>query len=65
MLALERALEGEPSFTILCGASSVGKVQSFSSFESHHLYSKRVFRPHCYEKFSRVKNTTFSILIYG
>ena len=28
MLALKRALEGEPSFTIICGASSVGKVQS-------------------------------------
>ena len=28
MFALERALEGEPSFTILCGASSVGKVRS-------------------------------------
>ena len=28
MLALERALEGEPSFTVLCGASSVGKVGS-------------------------------------
>ena len=30
MLALERALEGEPSFTIVCGASSVGKVRSLS-----------------------------------
>ena len=26
MQAIERALEGEPSFTILFGASSVGKV---------------------------------------
>ena len=31
MLALERALEGEPSFTVLCGASSVGKVRSRAS----------------------------------
>ena len=30
MLALERALEGEPSFTIVCGASSVGKVRALS-----------------------------------
>ena len=30
MLALERALEGEPSFTILCGASAVGKVRGLS-----------------------------------
>ena len=36
MLALERALEGEPSFTILCGASSVGKVLSLLSFDLHH-----------------------------
>ena len=28
MQAIERALEGEPSFTILFGASSVGKVRS-------------------------------------
>ena len=26
MMAIERALEGEPSFTVLFGASSVGKV---------------------------------------
>ena len=40
MLALERALEGEPSFTIVCGASSVGKVRFSLShpFESRHLY---------------------------
>jgi hypothetical protein len=46
MLALERALEGEPSFTIVCGASSVGKVRSLSlsSFEPHHLYSKTYFQ---------------------
>ena len=68
MLALERALEGEPSFTILCGASAVGKVRCLSL--SHpssliNLYSKCIFRPHSYEKFFRVKNTTFSILIFG
>ena len=42
MFALERALEGEPSFTILCGASSVGKVRLSLTHPSisHHLHSK-------------------------
>ena len=43
MLALERVLEGEPSFTILCGASSVGKVRSLSSFNPHPLYSNHIY----------------------
>jgi hypothetical protein len=43
MLALERALEGEPSFTILCGASSVGKVRFLSSFERRPLYIQNVY----------------------
>jgi len=64
MLALERALEGEPSFTVLCGASSVGKVVSLPYFD-HHPYIKDIPRPLCYEKFFRVKNTTSSISIYG
>ena len=64
MLALERVLEGEPSFTILCGASSVGKV-CFSPHASVHQF-KHIYisRLHCCEKFSRVKSTTFFILIY-
>ena len=38
MLALERALEGEPSFTIVCGASSVGKVRSFIPWASSPIF---------------------------
>jgi len=35
MLAIERAMEGEPSFTVLFGASSVGKVRRLSRYDIH------------------------------
>ncbi|KAF8805559.1 hypothetical protein BYT27DRAFT_7104264 [Phlegmacium glaucopus] len=40
ILALERALEGEPSFTVICGASSVGKttlLREILSREEYHV----------------------------
>ena len=39
IFALERVLEGELLLTILCGATSVGKVCPLF-FEPHYLYSK-------------------------
>lgn len=42
MQAVERALEGEPSFTVLFGASSVGKV-SINFFQTSPVMSSRSF----------------------
>ena len=41
MAAIERAMEGEPSFTILFGASSVGKVGIACITESIHIPERR------------------------
>jgi len=37
MLALKRAVEGDPSFTVLFGASSVGKVNSIFTYSSNSI----------------------------
>jgi len=50
MLAIERVLAGEPSFTILFGASSVGKVRSLMS-KRYHPYTSDARLP-SYERFS-------------
>ena len=56
MEAIERALDGEPSFTVLFGASSVGKA--CCTVESHPILSKPPFRPPFYGKCSLANSIT-------
>jgi hypothetical protein len=61
--AIERALEGEPSFTILFGASSVGKVgilYSIYVFSSISHHERR--RLYCEKSFAEMR-TMYSTLI--
>jgi len=66
MLAIERAMEGEPSFTILFGASSVGKASlSFEYCDSGGLTEHCNTRPPFFEKFFVERNITFFTLTSG
>ncbi|EIW79808.1 hypothetical protein CONPUDRAFT_59005 [Coniophora puteana RWD-64-598 SS2] len=62
--ALERALEGEPSFTVLFGASSVGKVRPLFCSVSlgHQLTLAPDDRPHSSARSSPATSTTCSTL---
>jgi hypothetical protein len=54
--AIERALEGEPSFTILFGASSVGKVGiPFSDDISLSTPHPECRRPFCEKSFAKIR----------
>lgn len=61
--AIERALGGEPSFTVLFGASSVGKVGSITSKRYHPFTSDARLR--FYERFSRETHTMYFTSIYA
>ena len=62
--AIERALEGEPSFTILFGASSVGKVCDLS-VSSKTLSDPLLARLRCYDRFLRKTSTMSCISIFA
>lgn len=63
MRALDSALGGEPSFTVLFGASSVGKVGASVSKRYHPFTSDARLRS--YEKFSRETCITYFTSIYA
>lgn len=57
MRAIERALEGDPSFTVLFGASSVGKVRLTRDVTTES-FSSSLRRPYCV-KFSHETHSMF------